>query len=85
MLPDGLGMELDEANWEVPAVFEKMEKIGEIDRKEMYNIFNMGTGMVLAVSNEDEEQIIDHFTRIGEKAYTIGRVTDDGEINIILK
>ena len=45
----------------------------------------MGTGMVLAVSKEDEEQIIDHFTRIVEKAYTIGKVTDDGEINIILK
>ena len=85
MLPEGFGMELDESNWEVPAVFKKMEKIGGIDRKEMYNIFNMGTGMVLAVSKEEEEQVIAHFARIGEKAYTIGRVTEDGEIKIILK
>lgn len=85
MLPAGLGMELHEANWEVPAVFRKMEEIGELDRKEMYNIFNMGTGMVLAVSKDIEEEIVAYFESIGEKAYTLGCVREDGEYTIVLK
>src|SRR5690606_28705598 len=43
MLPEGLGAELNEENWQIPPVFKLMETIGELDRKEMYNIFNMGT------------------------------------------
>lgn len=85
MLPEGLGIELDESKWEVPAVFKLMERIGDLQRKEMYNIFNMGTGMVLAVDKAVEQDVLAHFQAIGEKAYTIGKVTDDGEINIILK
>lgn len=85
MLPEGLGMELHEANWEVPAVFRKMEEIGELDRKEMYNIFNMGTGMVLAVDKALEEQVLSFLHALGEKAYTIGNVTNDGEYKILLK
>lgn len=85
MLPEGLGIELEETNWEVPPVFKLMEKIGDLQRKEMYNIFNMGTGMVLAVDSDTEQDVLKHFQAIGEKAYTIGKVTDDGEINIILK
>ncbi|HWJ80127.1 MAG TPA: phosphoribosylformylglycinamidine cyclo-ligase [Niallia sp.] len=85
MLPAGLGMELLEANWEVPAVFRKMEEIGELDRKEMYNIFNMGTGMVLAVSKDIEEEVVAYFESIGEKAYTLGSVREDGEYTIVLK
>jgi len=85
MLKDGLGIELYESNWEVPAVFELMQSIGKIDRKEMYNIFNMGTGMVVAVDQALEEEALAHFASVGEKAYTIGKVTADGKINIVLK
>jgi phosphoribosylformylglycinamidine cyclo-ligase len=62
-----------------------MEKIGELDRTEMYNIFNMGTGMVIAVEEKDASAVIDHFNSIGEKAYTIGVVTDQPGIQIHLK
>ena len=75
MLPEGLGAELKEENWELPPVFKLMEKIGELDRTEMYNIFNMGTGMVIAVEEKDASAVIEHFNSIGEKAYTIGVVT----------
>lgn len=85
MLPEGLGIELYESNWEVPPVFQLMEKIGKLDRAEMYNIFNMGTGMVVAVDKKLEEKALAHFSELGEVAYTIGKVTDDGSVNIILK
>lgn len=85
MLPEGVGVELTEANWEVPPVFKLMESLGELDRKEMYNIFNMGTGMVIAVDEQDAAAVIEHFNASGEKAYQIGVVTNESGINIHLK
>jgi len=74
MLPEGLGAELIESNWEIPPVFTLMETIGELERKEMYNIFNMGTGMVVAVDKDLEDDVINYFNSIGEKAYSLGKV-----------
>lgn len=83
MLPEGLGAELIEDNWEVPAVFKLMEEIGELDRKEMYNIFNMGTGMVVAVDEEIANEVMAHFNSLGEKAYVIGKVAERSGVEII--
>ncbi|WP_141430367.1 phosphoribosylformylglycinamidine cyclo-ligase [Bacillus sp. 03113] len=85
MLPEGLGVDLDESKWEIPPVFTLMESIGKLDRKEMYNIFNMGTGMVLAVDEKIADDVINHFNSIGEKAYQIGVVTDQAGVQIRLK
>lgn len=76
MLPEGLGAELFENSWSVPPIFSIMERLGNLDRKEMYNIFNMGTGMVVAVSPESAQELIQHFTQMGETAYQMGVVTD---------
>ncbi|MBY0122240.1 phosphoribosylformylglycinamidine cyclo-ligase [Bacillus sp. S/N-304-OC-R1] len=83
MLPAGLGAELKEENWEVPAVFKLMETIGDLDRKEMYNIFNMGIGMVVAVDDEIAQEVIAYFNSIGEKAYLLGTVTSHEGIEIL--
>jgi phosphoribosylformylglycinamidine cyclo-ligase len=85
MLPEGLGAQLQEENWEVPSVFKLMETIGELDRTEMYNIFNMGTGMVIAVDEKDAGAVIEYFNSIGEKAYKIGVVTSQPGIEIQIK
>lgn len=82
MLPSGTGVELSESNWEVPAIFKLMESIGNLERKEMYNIFNMGTGMVLAVNPKEVSEIISFFHELGESAYQIGIVTDQEGIKI---
>ncbi|WP_075979863.1 phosphoribosylformylglycinamidine cyclo-ligase [Bacillus massilinigeriensis] len=82
MLPSGIGVELFESQWEVPEIFKLMESIGNLDRKEMYNIFNMGTGMVVAVEEELAQEIIQYFNQIGEKAYQIGVVTNQEGIKI---
>jgi phosphoribosylformylglycinamidine cyclo-ligase len=76
MLPDGLGVELSESNWTVPPIFTLMERLGKLERKEMYNIFNMGTGMVVAVKPELATEAMNHFNDMGEKAYQIGVVSD---------
>ena len=48
MIPDGLAAEIELGTWPVLPIFDVLEKAGNIDHKEMYNIFNMGIGMVLA-------------------------------------
>lgn len=85
MLPEGLGAKLSEENWEVPAVFNLMQSLGNLDRLDMYNTFNMGTGMVIAVDEKDAQAVIDHFNAAGEKAYAMGTVTDVPTIQIDLK
>lgn len=83
MLPEGLGAELSEKNWKVPPVFQLISSLGQIDHKEMYNIFNMGIGMVIAVSKEDAPGLLKHFSETGETAYEMGVVTDKEGIEIL--
>lgn len=82
MLSKGLGAELDEKNWNIPYVFKLISELGQIDYKEMYNIFNMGIGMVIAVDKEDAADVLEHFKQCGETPYEIGVVTDSEGIKI---
>lgn len=82
MLPEGLGAELVESSWTIPPVFTVMEKFGELDRKEMYNIFNMGTGMVVAVRPEIAEEVVQFFNELGETAYQMGVVSNQAGVVI---
>ncbi|PWA10323.1 phosphoribosylformylglycinamidine cyclo-ligase [Pueribacillus theae] len=80
MLPDGLGAVIDCNRWEVPPIFTLLEKEGSLSKKEMFNTFNMGIGMVLAVSEEKVPLVMNELKEIGETAYTIGRVTNESGI-----
>ncbi|MDR7002851.1 phosphoribosylformylglycinamidine cyclo-ligase [Neobacillus niacini] len=83
MLPEGLGAEIQEQSFSIPPVFNLMESVGQIDRQEMYNIFNMGIGMVIAVDREIASNVLEHFGQCGETAYEIGIVTETEGISII--
>ncbi|UAC48618.1 phosphoribosylformylglycinamidine cyclo-ligase [Bacillus aquiflavi] len=85
MLPKGLGANIDEATWEIPAIFSLIESIGNLKRQEMYNVFNMGIGMVLAVDKSEASQLVEHFEELGEQAYIIGHVTEKEGIEIYEK
>jgi phosphoribosylformylglycinamidine cyclo-ligase len=75
MLPEGLGAEITEGSWEIPHVFKTMESLGGLERQDMYNIFNMGIGMVAAVDPETAPEVIELFNEYGETASVIGTVT----------
>lgn len=75
MLPEGLGVEVNKANWEVPEVFTFLQAKGDIPEKDMYGVFNMGVGMVLVVAEEDAKQTIELLEAAGETASVIGKVT----------
>jgi phosphoribosylformylglycinamidine cyclo-ligase len=74
-IPAGLKVLINLGSWEIPPVFGLMQKLGNIEEKEMYNTFNMGIGLVLAVNSTDTENILSTLGELGEKAYIIGSVT----------
>lgn len=82
MLPAGMGAELNEKSWHIPSIFKLISEVGQIDYKEMYNIFNMGIGMVVAVQEEEAAEVLAYFQQMGETAYEIGVVTDQEGISI---
>lgn len=85
-LRPGQGIFVDEHNWETPAIFPFLEKYGKVDHREMFNVFNMGIGMVLMVDPKDADQTVKMFNELGEKAYVIGNVTDkEGVVDIKLR
>jgi phosphoribosylformylglycinamidine cyclo-ligase len=85
-LREGQGIFVDEHNWEMPAIFPFLEKYGKVNHREMFNVFNMGIGMVLMVDPKDADQTVKMFNELGEKAYVIGNVTDkEGVVDIRLR
>ncbi|KAA0546367.1 phosphoribosylformylglycinamidine cyclo-ligase [Bacillus sp. BGMRC 2118] len=74
MLPNGCGAEIDHGSWPIPSIFTILQRESTLKQEEMFNIFNMGIGMVLAVAEEDLVNIIKELETQGEKAYIIGRV-----------
>lgn len=74
MLPEGLGAQINLGSWEPQAIFSLLAQMGKITQTEMYNIFNMGIGMVLAVSPSEVETVMKHFRGLDEAIYEIGQV-----------
>ena len=75
ILREGQGIEIEEGSWEILPIFHFLEKYGRIAHREMFNIFNMGIGMVLALDASEADKAIEILKSHGEKASVIGRVT----------
>lgn len=74
MMPAGLATEVDLGTWPVLPIFDLLAEQGKLQQKDLYNVFNMGIGFVLAVPVAHAEKVIELVEKHGEKAYTIGRV-----------
>ncbi len=75
ILRDGQGIEIEEGTWEILPVFRFLEKYGRVPHREMFNIFNMGIGMVIALDAAEADRAIAILAEQGERASVIGRVT----------
>ena len=82
ILADGMGIEINEGSWPILPVFKFLEKYGKVDHREMFNIYNMGIGMVLALNDEDAAKAIEILKSHGENAYVIGKITNTGLVEI---
>ena len=74
MLPEGVRAVIEKNSYPVPAIFELMQKKGNLEEKMMYNTYNMGLGMVLALDPAYVDKAIAAIEAAGEKAYVAGRV-----------
>ena len=83
VLREGQGIEIREGSWEILPVFRLLERLGGIPHREMFNIFNMGIGMVAVLPPAEAEKAIALLEAAGEKASVIGRVTDKPGVRII--
>ncbi|MFR9602418.1 MAG: phosphoribosylformylglycinamidine cyclo-ligase [Rikenellaceae bacterium] len=83
LTPD-MGIEIVEGSWEILPVFGFLEKRGGVSHREMFNIFNMGVGMVIALDASEADKAIEILTAAGERASVIGKITDKaGAVEII--
>ena len=74
VLPEGCSVRIKKGSWPVPAIFEVIQKKGKIDENEMYNVLNMGIGMVLIVSKYYAPSIIKKLKQLKEDSFIIGKV-----------
>ncbi len=83
ILHEGQGIEVKEGSWEILPVFKLLEKYGNIPHREMFNMFNMGIGMVLADEEKDAAKAIEILEKNEEKASIIGKITASPGVAII--
>ena len=83
MLPEGIGALIKKYSYEIPAIFKLLAEKGGVEEKVMYNTYNMGIGMVLAVDPLDAEKAMEAIRQAGEIPYVIGR-TESGEKGVTL-
>ncbi len=83
MLKEGTRAVIRKDSYKVPAIFDLMKKKADLDEDMMYNTFNMGIGMVVAVPESDVSKVIECFEAAGDKAYVIGKI-EAGEKGVTL-
>ena len=72
MLPDGIRAVVKKDSYEVPAIFKLLQKTGDITEQMMYNTYNMGLGMILAVDPADVEKTMEAIKTAGDTPYVVG-------------
>lgn len=82
-LNDDQGLVIHKDRFEVLPVFKLLQELGNIDEMEMYNVFNMGIGMIIVVDENDVDATLEILAKHGEKASVIGEVTSEKGVKII--
>ncbi len=79
MMREGLTARVEKASVPVPPIFSLLQKTGNIPERDMYNTFNMGVGLCMAVSPETAQSALDALNAAGEKAVVLGEVVEGNE------
>ncbi len=83
MLPDGVRAVIKKDSYKIPPIFEMLSKDGDVAEEMMYNTFNMGIGMMLAVYAADADKVMEALKSVGEEAYVVGHI-EAGEKGVTL-
>ena len=86
VLPRNTRAVIDSDSWQRPAIFDWLQEQGNVEAREMYRTFNCGIGMVMAVSAEQADSIVDMLHQHGETAMVIGRIEagDDDTDRVVI-
>ena len=74
MLPDGMHAVVRKDSYEVPAIFKLLQKTGDIAEEMMYNTYNMGLGMIVAVSPDKVDVAMEAIRSAGDTPYVVGEI-----------
>ncbi len=73
VLPEGIGAVIERSSWTPGPLFAEMQKAGDVDRDEMYRVFNMGVGMVVVVAEDQVDGVMTELKAAGEEPWVMGR------------
>ncbi|MFP3019254.1 MAG: phosphoribosylformylglycinamidine cyclo-ligase [Arsenophonus sp.] len=80
VLPKNTKAEIDSNTWKWPAIFNWLQKTGNITTNEMYHTFNCGVGMLIVLPNEEVFNTLQLFNQLGEKAWKIGKIISSNTV-----
>jgi phosphoribosylformylglycinamidine cyclo-ligase len=74
VFPFGVRAQVRRSAWSVPPIFQAIARLGQVEREEMYRVFNMGIGLILVVPASAAQAVIARATALGDPAYEIGTI-----------
>ena len=83
VLPEGLQAEIGLNSWHIPIIIEKAVSDAELSKKEAYNTFNMGIGMIAVVNEKDAREALNILKESDQEAYIIGKI-EAGDAGVVL-
>ena len=83
MLPEGIRAVVKKDSYKVPAIFNLLQEKGQITEEMMYNTYNMGLGMIVALDPKDVDAAMEAMRKAGETCYVVGHV-EEGEKGVTL-
>lgn len=84
ILPRDCDAKIITDSWKIPPVFKVIQRLGNIDNREMFKVFNMGIGLILVISQKDTDRILKRLSSLKETPYLIGEITaGKGEVKLL--
>jgi phosphoribosylformylglycinamidine cyclo-ligase len=74
VLPDSIEAVIDKKSWPVPAIFQYLQRVGDIDPYDIYSAFNMGIGYIVVVSPDIADSVTADLEEAGETVYRVGDI-----------
>jgi len=74
VFPEGVRAKINRKAWSVPPIFHVMSRLGQVDREEMYRVFNMGIGLIMVVPTDAVAAVLEKATTLGDHGWLIGEI-----------
>lgn len=87
ILPQGVRAKINRKAWPVPPIFQALSKLGQVEREEMFRVFNMGIGLILIVPSQSATAVLKKAAELGDQGWKIGEIVSssatEGEVEYV--